>query len=383
MSETPPDTRPIITKTAPFGYQWQGESLVVSEPEAAARRLLYELFLTHHRKKTVARLLNEAGHRTRNGALFSDTAVDRLLRDASATGTVRIVRDGKPHDAQLEPLVSVETWRYVTAILSDEHKPLKQSSHLFAGLIFCACGGRMSVPSGSQKYVCQKCRRKIETDAVEAIFVRQLTAFPLAAFGITDDGENNADDAGTLEGLWRELPLSERRLLVEQLVGRLEVGVRRVAIRFAIGCEPTETAAREQQHFQTATEPFVRTPKPANQHTKKEIKRKESEPKPGEAAPPAETQDETNAREAEKTPQIEAETMRINAKTASETAPTLTEPLLNETAAAKFLGISRMTLLRKRNAGEINYFRVGFRVLYSKEKHLAPFLAKCESAAKK
>jgi len=54
------------------------------------------------------------------------------------------------------------------------------------------------------------------------------------------------------------------------------------------------------------------------------------------------------------------------------------EPLLNEKEAAKFLGVSRITLLRKRKLGEIASFRIGFRVLYSKEKHLLPFLEKCE-----
>lgn len=58
--------------------------------------------------------------------------------------------------------------------------------------------------------------------------------------------------------------------------------------------------------------------------------------------------------------------------------PVMNEPLINEIEAAKFLGISRMTLLRRRNAGEIGFFRVGFRVLYSKEKHLIPFLETCE-----
>lgn len=53
-------------------------------------------------------------------------------------------------------------------------------------------------------------------------------------------------------------------------------------------------------------------------------------------------------------------------------------PLLSEAEAARFLGISKMTLLRRRNAGNISFFRVGFRVLYSREKHLLPFLEQCE-----
>ncbi|HEX8286974.1 MAG TPA: helix-turn-helix domain-containing protein [Pyrinomonadaceae bacterium] len=54
------------------------------------------------------------------------------------------------------------------------------------------------------------------------------------------------------------------------------------------------------------------------------------------------------------------------------------ESLMNEKEAAAFLGVSRITLLRKRKNKEINFFRIGHRILYSREKHLLPFLDKCE-----
>ena len=44
-------------------------------------------------------------------------------------------------------------------------------------------------------------------------------------------------------------------------------------------------------------------------------------------------------------------------------SPDVVEPLLSEAEASQFLGISKMTFLRKRNAGLIGFFRVGFRVL--------------------
>ena len=59
----------------------------------------------------------------------------------------------------------------------------------------------------------------------------------------------------------------------------------------------------------------------------------------------------------------------------------LDEQLLSESEAAKFLGVSKMTLLRKRQTLDISHFRVGSRILYSKQKHLLPYLEKNEKKA--
>jgi excisionase family DNA binding protein len=57
--------------------------------------------------------------------------------------------------------------------------------------------------------------------------------------------------------------------------------------------------------------------------------------------------------------------------------------LLSEKEAARWLGISRITLLRARMAGRVGAYRIGARVLYSEEKHLRPFLESCERKARK
>lgn len=50
---------------------------------------------------------------------------------------------------------------------------------------------------------------------------------------------------------------------------------------------------------------------------------------------------------------------------------------LSESTAARELGISRITLFRARHAGRISYYRIGSRVVYSRQ-HLADFLQACE-----
>lgn len=59
----------------------------------------------------------------------------------------------------------------------------------------------------------------------------------------------------------------------------------------------------------------------------------------------------------------------------------LPETILSETEAAKYLKVSRPTLHRWRKSGAIKYYRAGFRVLYSVENHLRPFLEICEQIA--
>src|SRR5678815_5164271 len=66
---------------APFGYMWKDNKLEPDPTEAPIRKLMYELFAKHKRGKSVARMLNEKGYRTRKKARFTDTTVVRLLQD--------------------------------------------------------------------------------------------------------------------------------------------------------------------------------------------------------------------------------------------------------------------------------------------------------------
>jgi len=211
---------------APFGYVWKDKKLQPHPDEAPVRKLMYELFAEYKRKKTVARLLNERGYRTRDGSNFSDTSVDRLIQDPTAKGVhranfTRRVGDNKPwalkpeHEwilTEVEPIVSIDLWQRCNDLLearkTKQQRPSKRAVHLFAGLTFCECGTKMYVPTNSPKYICTKCRNKIPIVDLGAIFLDELKNYLLSPEKLSGylKGANNAIGEKTrlLETLQKE-----------------------------------------------------------------------------------------------------------------------------------------------------------------------------------
>ena len=187
-----------IGGAAPYGFRWDDKRLVISPEEAPVRRLMFELFAEHQRRRTVARILNERGYRTRKGELWSGTTIERLLTDTTAMGVHRRnyttsadrtkAWDLKPESEWVmvpcERIVSPELWDRCEAIVAAQRgrvRPVaRRGSNLFAGVAHCSCGTRMYVRAGSPKYVCEACRNKIPTADLEAVFLSELHRFLLS-----------------------------------------------------------------------------------------------------------------------------------------------------------------------------------------------------------
>ena len=181
--------------SSPYGYAWVDGKMVINEKEAPVRKLMYDLYLEHQRLKTVSRILNERGFRTRKGAPFSDTTVHRLLADPIGKGVRRANHtrslgdktywEPKPEDEwvtfPVEPIISEELWNRVTATLEalkgKSRQKSKRVTHLFSGVTVCECGEKMYVPSNSPKYTCRGCNNKIPTGDLEAVFHEQIKNF--------------------------------------------------------------------------------------------------------------------------------------------------------------------------------------------------------------
>jgi site-specific DNA recombinase len=188
---------------APYGYRWVDKKLLPDPKEVPVRKQMYDLFLQHRRMRTVARLLNKAGHRTRNGSPFSGNTVERLVRDPIAKGMRRANYTQslgekkhwklKPRSewvfTEIEPIISEGIWNQCDEILHEQAKlkkqPARPAVYLFSGIAFCACGNKMYVPSNSPKYTCNKCRNKVGVMDLEEVFQEQLKAFVFSPDEIT------------------------------------------------------------------------------------------------------------------------------------------------------------------------------------------------------
>jgi site-specific DNA recombinase len=212
-----------INGRAPYGFHWKDRKLVQKADEVPIRRKAYELFVNYRRKGTVAKLLNADGHRTREGALWSDMQVGRVLKETSAKGIYYFNRVSKEKKIEkpesewgkieCEPIVSIELWDQVNQILEEQLKKSKRPgripTHVFGNLISCHCGAKMYARNDSPKFHCRKCNHKIAQADLDDIVRNELHSFfgtpERIAIHMSNAKRNIVEKTEALEAQTREI----------------------------------------------------------------------------------------------------------------------------------------------------------------------------------
>ncbi len=182
----------------PLGYKYVDKKLVVNEDESLMCKHIFEFFFEHKRKRTVARLMNEKGYRTRKGNKFTDSTIRRILSDPVYKGLHRMnysrmskdgVREIKPKEEwvfhKVEPIVSLELWNNVDSIIQKQSKsrpqPLNRKVHLFTKFVYCYCGSKMYTHNRTNNYLCQNhCGNKIHKEDLEEVFKTELHTYTVS-----------------------------------------------------------------------------------------------------------------------------------------------------------------------------------------------------------
>ncbi|MHB8589794.1 MAG: recombinase family protein [Candidatus Dormibacteraceae bacterium] len=135
--------------TIPFGYRRNPETdtLEPHESEAPLVPVIFDLYLNKRLGcRAVANWLNERGHRTREGRLWSHMTTMTVLRNEAYLGRVNF-RD-KVYEARHQPLIEEPTFQAAQALLTERGENYSKrrsnsSDYLLGGLLTCAhCGSK-------------------------------------------------------------------------------------------------------------------------------------------------------------------------------------------------------------------------------------------------
>ena len=203
----------------PFGYAWQDGELVIVVEEAPIYEEMFDLFLIHQRKRSVAKHLNEKGYRTRAVKKFSYSSVSRLLQNPIAKGLHRVCVTHKNGEREwietpVPAIVSEEVWEQANAIMnSGSSVARKPSQDVFVGKVIC-CDQQMDIPARSTSYICFKCRSDIAIDDVHEIFKDVIKDFPFPDQALLDElaGVENHDSEPVVKSNIADLELKIEKL---------------------------------------------------------------------------------------------------------------------------------------------------------------------------
>ena len=254
-----------------LGYDNDPDNKGVPKPNAAERELVLLIFRTYVKEQSfraTARIINEKGHRTKSyvsrrgnvhvGRKFNKTRISHMLKNEFYIG--KITHKGKVHEGQHEPIIPMELWNQVQAIIETKRvtgsRSRKQNLHAFLlqGLVKCGWCKSYMTPSYAQNqqkkhyfyYHCtckihrgnEECKMKpVPAQALEQVVADRLIGLSddqkrvqeLIAEATISQSERIKTLVQTQENYRRNLKDIDKRLdaLVESIAGR-KVGIKTI-----------------------------------------------------------------------------------------------------------------------------------------------------------
>jgi len=245
----------------PLGYVVKDRKLVVSEPEAALVRSIFERFVRIGSATVLARELRQEGVRTKRGKLVDKGYLYKLLNNRTYLGLA--VHKGTVHPGEHARIIEQELWDKVHAILAENTRTRStrtraQTPALLRGLIFGPTGAAMS-PTHTRKgnrlyryYVSQDVMKRgpeacpvgrVPAAEIENAVIDQLRGIfrqPEIIVGTWRSARAEKDDISEdetrealmeLDPVWDELFPAEQARIVQLLVERIDVRMQGVEVR--------------------------------------------------------------------------------------------------------------------------------------------------------
>lgn len=135
-----------VINVPPFGYEKDGDNLIIKESEAIIVRTIFSLYATGKKgANKIAEILNEKKFKTKSGKHFTDTAVLYILKNPLYKGTMRYnYRVNKENYFEIPnavpSIVNNDTFEKVQSILktrSSDHPKRATSPFIFSGVVRC------------------------------------------------------------------------------------------------------------------------------------------------------------------------------------------------------------------------------------------------------
>lgn len=201
---------------ANYGYMYdENRQYQINPPEAYIVRRMYEMYLEGKGFKAISNILNEEGHRNREGKLFSKNLVGSILRNEKYKGcyvygkevsdfkTKKRVKNKEPIilEDKIPAIVSKEIWDRVAELRAKKDGSFarwgekKIHDFILTGYLKCkTCGGRMRGSSHSKEHCYYRCSTRTEkgalacdAKAVRADLLEELVIEKIQNYIFTDE----------------------------------------------------------------------------------------------------------------------------------------------------------------------------------------------------